>query len=151
MMSVCLSLVCANVPEPPRHKKKDTSTGDLGSCAGCSRRCAGNCAARGWQGATCWLSAERKSLVGGAWESPLRSCCETTGWEHATRKRRRRACSWEQRLLHVVRRCRPCATCPATNRRGPCRLVAVAVAVGGGRALPRLRCYPEREQGLWAR
>ena len=139
MMPVCLSLVCADVPEPPRHKKKDTSTGDLGACAGCSRRCAGDSAARGWQGATCWLSAERKSLVGGDWASPLRSCCETTGWEHATRKRRRRACSWEQR---------PCATCPATNRRGPCPLAAVAVAVGGGRALPRLRCHPRGNTGF---
>ena len=133
---------------PSRHNKKGESTGDLEACASWSRKCGGTCAARGWQGATCWLSAERTSLVGGTWAFPLQSCREATGRERPTRKPRRRACSGEQRLLHVVRRCRPCATYPATNRRAPCRLAALVVAAGGGMTIPPLRCYPRGNRGF---
>ena len=48
----------------------------------------------------------------------------------------------EQCRPHVLGRCRPCGTCPATNGRGPCYLTAVVVAVVGGRALPPLRSHP---------
>ena len=75
-------------------------------------------------------------------------CRGTTGGKRVTGKPRRRACSWEQRLLHVLRRCRPSPTFLATNRSGPCRLTAVVVAVGEGRALSPLRCYPRGNRGL---
>ena len=73
-------------------------------------------------------------------DAELSMCRGATGG--MTGKTRRRVCSGEQRLLRVIRRCRPSATCPATNRRGSWRLIAVMVAVGGGRAPPPLRCYP---------
>ena len=43
-------------------------------------------------------------------------------------------------------KCRLCGRCPATNRRGPCHLTAVVVAVVGGRALPSLRSHPRRNR-----
>ena len=79
-------------------------------------------------------------------DAELSMCRGATGG--MTGKTRRRVCSGEQRLLRVIRRCRPSATCPATNRRGSWRLIAVMVAVGGGRAPPPLRCYPRGNGGF---
>ena len=60
---------------------------------------------------------------------------------------RRGVCSAEQCRPHVLGRCRPCGTCPATNRRVPGHPTAVVVAVVGGRALPPLRSHPRRNRG----
>ena len=67
------------MPQGPAAQKTYKLTGDPAPCAGCSWSCAGNCGARGWPGATSWLSAGRTSLVGGAWVGSLQSCSEATG------------------------------------------------------------------------
>ena len=67
LVPVCLTVARRAYASVPKRIKMYRSTGDLGACACRSQRCAGN-AARGWQGATCWLSAERTSLMGEAWE-----------------------------------------------------------------------------------
>ena len=144
LIPVCLSVARRAYASALRRKKKNRPTGDLGACAGSSRRCAGN-AARGWQGATCWLSAERTSLMGGAWAVLLRSgpcVVDQLAGNSCDQKPRRGVWSKEQCRPHVVGGCCTCVMCPATNRRGPCHLVAVVVAVGRGRALPPLRSHP---------
>ena len=138
-------------PRGPKPKSKYKSTGDPEACAGCSRSCAGNCGARGYQGATSRLSAERISLVGGAWDDPRRSCKVSWRRAGATSKK-----SLDEEVLrgavpsaHVVRSCRPCATCPATSRGRelPSRCCS-GVTVGGGRALPQVRCRWRGNRGF---
>ena len=58
-------VVCC--PTAPEAQKEGQVDGRSWGLAGCSRRCADHCASRGWEGATCWLRAERTSLVSGAW------------------------------------------------------------------------------------
>ena len=68
--------------------------------------------------ATCWLSAEQPSLMGGDWPVPLRSdLCDTAGGELMRPKAETR--SVLRRAVSSARgwRVSPCGTSPATNRR----------------------------------
>ena len=67
--------------------------------------------------ATCWLSAEQTSLIGGALVVPLRSgLCDTAGGNLMRPKAETRSVIEKQCCPHVVGRCRPCGTCPANRR-----------------------------------
>ena len=85
------------------------------------------------------VSSTRTRKVSSVW-------CVPSDQQEGPKAETRGVCSEEQCRPHVVGRCRPCGTCPATNRRGPCHLTVVVVAVVGGRALPPLRSHPRRNR-----
>ena len=64
LIPVCLSVArCAHAPAPKRKSKVQVDGRSWGLCWQLAEMCS----------ATCWLSAERTSLMGGAWAVPLRS------------------------------------------------------------------------------
>ena len=102
--------------------------------------------------ASSWTSEREGTLVRGV-------ACQEIGWQGRRPADRTVTYRGVARRLCVLfalpigmritrdRRCRPCGTCPATNRRDPCHLIVVVVAVVGGRALPPLRSPPRRNRG----
>ena len=163
--SICLS---------PEAQKKNRSMADLGACAGNSRVTRGHVQCNmladrganksdGWglgSSAAEWsMTSWRETDATGSRDAecaPKGSVVRTysegvVGVVRVRRptggtKSRGEECAPKSSVVGVVRRCRPCGTCPATNRSGPCHLTAVVVAVVGGRALPPLRSHPRRNR-----
>ena len=142
LISLCLFLARRAYASAPKRKQVQVDGRSWGLCWQPSEMCC----------ATCWLSAEQTRRMGGAWTVPLRSGrYDTAGGEVIGKNPRRGVCSEEQCRPHVLERCRPCGTCPATNRRGLFHFTAVVVAVVERKGAPSVGKPPEEEKGLWAR
>ena len=148
---VCLSVARRAYASAPKPKKKYWSTGDLGACAGSSRRCAGN-AARGRQSAACWLSAGRTCLMGGALAVPLRSgpcVVDQLEGNSCDRNPRRGVCS----EVSSARSRKVSSVCyvPGDQQEEPLPSHCCCGRRWRRKGAHSIEKPPVKEQGLWAR